>query len=192
MFKVGESKFYAIIADGMGSGSEAQYESAAALRLLTSFLKSGFGVKTALGILNSSMCLNMENETYSTIDLLYVDLYSGAAHMYKIGSAQTLILSGGEIKTVSSACAPVGILSDIRLDKKTVSLKEGDIILMMSDGITESGYSVSKTEWIKKIIAKPQESMEKLAKEVIDTAIKKNNGFARDDMSVVALRFLSK
>ena len=192
MFKVGESKFYAIIADGMGSGSEAQYESAAALRLLTSFLKSGFGVKTALGILNSSMCLNMENETYSTIDLLYVDLYSGEAHMYKIGSAQTLILSGGEIKTVSSACAPVGILSDIRLDKKTVSLKEGDIILMMSDGITESGYSVSKTEWIKKIIAKPQESMEKLAKEVIDTAIKKNNGFARDDMSVVALRFLSK
>lgn len=192
MFKVGESKFYAIIADGMGSGSEAQYESAAALRLLTSFLKSGFGVKTALGILNSSMCLNMENETYSTIDLLYVDLYSGEAHMYKIGSAQTLILSGGEIKTVSSACAPVGILSDIRLDKKTVSLKEGDIILMMSDGITESGYSISKTEWIKKIIAKPQESMEKLAKEVIDTAIKKNNGFARDDMSVVALRFLSK
>ncbi len=192
MFTSCESKFYCIIADGMGSGSEAKYESAAACRLLTSFLKSGFGIKTALGILNSSMCLNMENEIYSTIDLLCVDLYSGEAQMYKIGSAQTLLLNGGEIKTVSSSSVPVGILSDIRLDKKTVMLKEGDIILMMSDGITESGYSVSRTEWIRKIMARPFDSMENMAKEVMDTALLKNNGVAKDDMSVVALRIMSK
>ncbi|MBQ3124876.1 MAG: SpoIIE family protein phosphatase [Clostridia bacterium] len=192
MFTVGMSKFYCIIADGMGSGSEAQYESATACRLLTSFLKSGFSIKTALGILNSSMCLNMENEMYSTIDLLCVDLYTAEVQMYKIGSAQTLMLNGGEIKTITSSSVPAGILSDIRLDKKTVAMKEGDVILMMSDGITESGYSVSRTEWIKKIMVKPFESMDELAKEVMDTAIEKNNGIAKDDMSIVALRILSK
>ena len=192
MFTVGNSKFYCIVADGMGSGSEAQYESAAVCRLLTSFLKAGFGVKTALGILNSSMCLNMEKEMYSTIDLLSVDLYTAEAQLYKIGSAQTLVLNGGEIKTVTSSSVPVGILSDIRLDKKTVTLKEGDIILMMSDGITESGCSSSKTEWIKKIMVKPFENMEDLSKEIMDTAVEKNNGTARDDMSVVALRLMSK
>lgn len=192
MFTVGTGKFYCIIADGMGSGSEAQYESATACRLLTSFLKSGFGIKTALGILNSSMCLNMENEMYSTIDLLCIDLYTAEAQMYKIGSAQTLMLNGGEIKTITSSSVPAGILSDIRLDKKTVVMKEGDVILMMSDGITESGYSVSRTEWIKKIMVKPFENMDDLAKEVMDTAIEKNNGMAKDDMSIVALRILSK
>lgn len=191
-FSVGCAKFYCIIADGMGSGSEAQYESGAVCRLLTSFLQAGFGVKTALGILNSSMCLNMENEIYSTIDLLCIDLYTAEAHMYKIGSAQTLMLNGGDIKTIASSSVPAGILSDIRLDKKSVALKEGDVILMMSDGITESGFSVSRTEWLKKIIAKPHETMEDLAKEVMDTALEKNNGIAKDDMSVLALRIMSK
>ena len=192
MFGVGESKFYCIIADGMGSGAEAKYESSAACRLLTSFLKAGFGVKTALGILNSSMCLNMDNEIFSTIDLLSIDLYTAEAQMYKIGSAQTLLLNDGEIKTVSSSSVPIGILADIRADKKSVMLKEGDVILMMSDGITESGYSVSKTEWIKKIMAKPFDDVKVLAKEVMDKAVEKNNGVAKDDMSVVAIRLLAK
>lgn len=192
VFTVDERKLYCIIADGMGSGGEAKYESTAACRLLTSFLKSGIGIKTALGILNSSMCLNMENEMYSTIDLLCVDLYSGEAQMYKIGSASTLVLNGGEIRNIASSSVPIGILSDIRLDKKTVALKEGDIILMMSDGITEAGCSVSKNEWIRKIMVKPFESMEELAREVMDTALEKNNGIARDDMSVAAMRIMSK
>ena len=192
MFGVGESKFYCIIADGMGSGAEAKYESGSACRLLTSFLKAGFGAKTALGILNSSMCLNMENEVFSTIDLLSIDLYTAEAHMYKIGSAQTLLLNGGEMKTVSSSSVPIGILSDIRADKKSVMLKEGDLILMMSDGITESGYSVSKTDWIKKIMVKPFDDVAGLAKAVMDKAVEKNNGLAKDDMSVVAIRIMAK
>lgn len=192
MFTVDRSKFYCIIADGMGSGSEAKYESASACKLLSDFLKSGFNVKTALGVLNSAMCLNMENEMFSTIDLLCIDLYTAEASMYKIGSAQTIMLRGGEVKTITSQSAPIGILSDIRLDKKTVTLKEGDTILMMSDGITESGCSISRTEWIKKILIKPWERMDDLAREVMDTALAKNNDHARDDMSVVALRLMSK
>lgn len=191
MFKTDSGKFYCIIADGMGSGNEAKYESASACRLLTGFLKAGFGIKTALGVLNSSMCLNMENEIYSTVDLLCVDLYTAEAQLYKIGSAQTVLTNGGEVKTISSASVPAGMLSDIRLDRKTISLGEGDVILMMSDGITESGCSVSRTDWIKKIIVKPKDSMDELAKEVMDKALEKNNGAAKDDMSVAALRIMS-
>ena len=184
-------KFYAIAADGMGSGSEAQYESAAVLRLLTGFLKSGISIKTALGILNSALCLNMNNEMYSTVDLLCIDLYTGSAELYKIGSAETIVLSGDEIKTVSSSCTPVGILSDIQLDSKSFELAEGDIILMLTDGITEAGCAASRTDWIKKIAIKPFDNMETLAKEVMDAAVKKSRGIAKDDMSIVALRLQS-
>lgn len=191
IFVTESNKFYAIIADGMGSGSEAQYESAAALRLLTSFLRSGFSVKTALGILNSAMCINMDNEIYSTIDLLGIDLYSGEAELYKIGSAETIVLTGGEVKALSSTSVPIGILSDICLDNKTMQLGEGDVILMLTDGITEAGYAASRTEWIKKIAVKPFEKTEELAREVMDTALSKNRGIPKDDMSVIALRLLS-
>lgn len=191
VFTAGRGRFYAIAADGMGSGAEAQYESASALRLLTSFLKAGFGVKTALGILNSAMCLNMDNETYSTIDLLAVDLYTGKAELYKIGSAQTVVYSGDEPRTISSSSAPAGIIQSIDPDKKSLELKEGDVILIMTDGITEAGYTMSKTDWINNIIIKPHETMAQLAREVMDTALKKSRSIAKDDMSVIALRLMS-
>lgn len=190
-FVTDDNKFCAIMADGMGSGSEAQYESAAVLRLLTGFLKSGFSVKTALGILNSAMCLNINNETYSTVDIMQVDLYTGEAEFFKIGSAETLVLTGGEVEVLSSSSVPVGILSDIRLGSRKISLHEGDIVLMMTDGITEVGYTVSRTEWIKNLIIKPYDTMEQLAGDIMDTALEKNRGVARDDMSVMAMRILS-
>ena len=191
VFSDGRGRFYAIAADGMGSGSEAQYESASALRLLTCFLKAGFGVRTALGILNSSMCLNMDNESYSTVDLLSVDLYTGKAELYKIGSAETLIYNGTETKTFASVSAPAGIIESIRPDRKVLELKEGDVILMMTDGITEAGYARSKTDWIRSIIIKPHEDMSQLAKEVMDTALRKSRSIAKDDMSVIALRLMA-
>ena len=43
-----------------------------------------------------------------------------------------------------------------------------------------------------KIMVKPFENMDDLAKEVMDTAIEKNRGTAKDDMSIVALRIMSK
>ncbi|MGN1116387.1 MAG: SpoIIE family protein phosphatase, partial [Candidatus Ornithomonoglobus sp.] len=190
VFNADGGRFYAIIADGMGSGSEAKYESTATLRLLTSFLKSGFSVKTALGILNSALCLNMNNEMFSTVDLLCIDLYSGKAEIYKIGSAETVILNGDEVKILSSNSIPVGILSDIRLDNRSISLSEGDVILMLTDGITEAGYAASRMEWLRNIIIKPFETMEELAKEVMDTALSKNKDVAKDDMSVIALRIM--
>ena len=133
----------------------------------------------------------MENEMYTTIDLLCIDLYTAQTKMYKIGSAESLVLNNGEVKAVSSSSPPAGILADVRLDKKSIVLKEGDTIVMMSDGITESGCSVSRTDWVKKIMIKPHEDMDSLAKEIIDTAIEKNGNFARDDMSVVAIRLKS-
>lgn len=191
IFVTESNKLCAVMADGMGSGSEAQYESAATLRLLTGFLKAGFSVKTALGILNSAMCLNINNEIYSTVDLVCIDLYTGEAEFYKIGSAETVVLNGDDVETLCSSSIPVGILSDIRLNNQCIALHEGDIILMMTDGITESGYAVSRTDWIKQIIIKPHDDMEQLAKEIMDTALEKSRGIARDDMSVLAMRMLS-
>lgn len=190
-FVAGGNKFYAILADGMGSGNNAQYESMATIRLLTRFLKAGFGAKTALCMLNTAMCVNINNESYSTLDLLSIDLYTGMAEFYKIGSAESVILNDDEPKVLRSSSTPIGILSEIRLNNNTEQMHEGDIIALMSDGITQAGYSVSHTDWIKGIIIKPFNTMEQMADEIMDTALKKSRGVAKDDMTVIALRILS-
>lgn len=191
MFTTGKNKFYAILADGMGSGANAQYESMATIRLLTRFLKAGFSPKTALCMLNTAMCVNINNESYSTVDLLSIDLYTGTAEFYKIGSAESVILNSDEITVLRSSSTPIGILSEIRLNNNIIQLHEGDIIALMSDGITQAGYSASRTDWIKNIVIKPFNSMEQMAEEIMNTALKKSKGIAKDDMTVIAIRIMS-
>ena len=44
-----------------------------------------------------------------------------------------------DIDLISSSSLPVGILSDIKLDRKVSKVKYGDYIIMVSDGILDAG-----------------------------------------------------
>lgn len=189
-FVTGDSRFYAILADGMGSGENAQYESASVMRLLSSFLKAGFGISTALGILNSSMCLKLKNEKYSTLDLLAIDLYTGEAELYKAGGAETLVLSGDKIEEIKSTEPPVGLLPNIGTECRRFKLESGDVMVLMTDGVTECGISSNKTSWISDLMIMPHRSMEELSTAILKGAVEKNKGAVRDDMSVIAIRIM--
>ncbi len=187
-FKTDDYKLYVILSDGMGSGKEAMAESHLTLTLLKEFLQSGFGIKTAISMINSALCLKLDYENFSTIDLICVDLISGITEFYKIGSAESFILKSGGIDTVYSISLPVGMLPDVKIQSQTKKLEDGDIIMMMSDGITEAGYGAVRTDWIKKQIRIPHENMDSMAQDILDIAIKKSHDLIMDDMTVAAIR----
>ena len=60
--------------------------------------------------------------------------------------------------------------------------------MMMSDGISEAGYGAVRTEWLKKQIRTPYETMDDMAQDILDTAIKKAHNAVTDDMTVAAVR----
>lgn len=183
-------KLYVILSDGMGSGREAMTESHITLKLLKEFLQSGFGIKTAISMINSALCLKLDSECFSTVDLLCIDLISGAAEFYKIGGAESFIYKNGSVETVFSVSLPVGMLPGVKIHAQTKKLDDGDTIMLLSDGITEAGYGALRTDWIKKQIRMPYESMDKMAEEVLQTAVKKCRDTVTDDMTVAAIRLI--
>lgn len=187
-FTADDYKLYVILSDGMGSGKEAMMESHVTLKLLKEFLQSGFSIKTAINMINSALCLKLDYECFSTVDLMCVDLISGVAEFYKIGGAESFIYKNGGVETVYSVSLPVGMLPDVKIQGQTKKLGDGDIILMMSDGITEAGYGAVRTDWLKKQICMPYDTMDKMAQDILDTAIKKSHDSVTDDMTVAAIR----
>ncbi|MBQ9599814.1 MAG: SpoIIE family protein phosphatase [Clostridia bacterium] len=183
-------KYYIVIADGMGSGKLAMSESHMTLRLLREFLMSGFAVKTALDMINSALCLKLDYESFSTIDLLSIDLMTGICEFYKIGSAESVILHGANVETIFSVSLPVGISEGIHAESQTKKLGDGDTILMMTDGVSEAGFGTARTDWIKKEIQKPFDVMDEMAEAVMETAVKKSRGTIADDMTVAAVRLV--
>ena len=181
-------KKYIIIADGMGSGKKAMQESRATLRLLREFLMAGFEAETAIEMINSSLCLKMESEMFSTIDLLCIDLIYGTAEFYKIGAAESLISRSGNIETVFSVSMPAGIVSDIKPQGQIKRVYGGDMIVMMSDGVTEAEDGTVRTEWIKQKLRSAPTDAEETAQDIMETVIEKSHGMILDDMTVAVVK----
>lgn len=190
VFTTEDYKQYVIISDGMGSGKRAMIESHITLKLMREFLQSGFGVITAIDMINSAMCLKLDYECFSTVDLMCIDLMTGVCEFFKIGGAESIVLHGANVETVFSVSLPVGMISDIKVQAQTKKLGDGDTVIMMSDGVSEAGFGTVRTDWLKKEIKMPFDTMEEMAQSVIETALKKSRDAVVDDMTVAAIRLM--
>lgn len=181
-------KKYVIIADGMGSGKKAMQESRTTLRLLREFIMAGFEAETAIEMINSSLCLKMDSEMFSTIDLLCIDLIYGTAEFYKIGAAESLINRSGSIETVFSASVPAGMVADIKPQGQLKRVYGGDMIVMMSDGVLEAEDGTVRTEWIKQTLRTNPSDAEETAQGIMETVTEKSHGIISDDMTVAVVK----
>ncbi len=181
-FNDGKGRTILILSDGMGTGGRAAVDGAMASGLMERLLKAGFGYDCALRIVNSSMLFKSTDESLATVDIACIDLFSGKTELLKVGAAPTVIRRNGRTGRASGTSLPVGILKDIGFDKASVSLKAGDILLMLSDGATSSG-----TDWIcAELESYKNGSAQQLAEKIMNIAIKRRSDGHDDDITVMA------
>ncbi len=186
-FKTDKGKYYIILCDGMGSGLDASKESRMTADLLSGFLKAGFSKNIAVNLINSTLALKMDREGFSTIDLCEIDLRSGKTDFIKIGGAQSYLRIQNNIETVVSKGIPAGIMESINTDNITRNLSDNDMIVMVSDGISEAGYGMMRGEWVKGLMKDEFGSNAELAKKIVANARKKIYPRTPDDMSAVVI-----
>ncbi|WP_276357741.1 stage II sporulation protein E [Cohnella caldifontis] len=180
-------KFAVALSDGMGNGARARMESSSALSMLERLLQSGIDEKLAVKSVNSVLLLRSPEETFATIDLAVIDLYSAHATLLKIGSTPSFIKRNGEVIPVAAGNLPIGILQDIEIDLLQVQLLPGDTLIMMTDGVLDApGHAINKELWMKRVLQEIEtDDPQELADELLDTALKQNPGGIRDDMTIV-------
>lgn len=188
VFGTDKYKLYCIICDGMGVGERAAEESGVTASLLEQFLTAGFSIRTSVELINSSMCMRADEDYFTTLDLLCIDLMNGSAEFYKVGAAQSMMYRNGSVETIFSAAFPIGAAPFAEVLPQIKRIEDGDILLMASDGITESGEV--KTEWLKNSIKAPSQSMQTMAEEIAAHALKRNGGEIADDMSVITIKII--
>ena len=138
-FKREDGSMFVLLCDGMGSGEAAQKESGLAVRLLEDFLRSGMDSVAALRTVNSALSLkNEETGAFTTVDLLRIDLYTGAGELCKLGAAPTYLRRKGAVSRMSGAALPAGLAEGGgEPDVTKLELREGDCVLLVSDGIAD-------------------------------------------------------
>lgn len=126
-----------ILSDGMGKGIRAAALSRAATSRLRKNLKGGMAPAHAIKEVNTFMVSHAKAENFATLDLLIIDRNTRKAKFYKMGAASSFVLRDGKVRMFEQAALPIGIIPEIRLTHVALQLRPGDIVLMVSDGITE-------------------------------------------------------
>lgn len=170
-----------ILSDGMGSGKMAAIDSRMTSSLLIRLLKAGVGFSAAVKLINSSMLVKSGNESFATLDIVCVNLYNGRVDLLKLGAAATFIKSGNRVTCVEASSLPVGIVQEVQPEKRSTVLKEGDMIVMISDGIEETHYTALRNELLKKDIP----AAEVFASTLLEKATARSATARTDDMTIL-------
>jgi len=184
--------FVAILSDGMGHGSRAASESNSTVTILEQLLDTGIDRNFAVKMVNSMMSLRSPEESFATVDLAWIDLYSGAAEFLKIGAAATYVKRGREVWTIKSTSLPAGILNTVDIEKTAINLMPGDLVVMVTDGVVESKLDASgNDEWIKRALSKVEVvGPEALGEYLLNLAKINQDGLPKDDMTVIVLQLV--
>ena len=187
-FETAEGEFYALLSDGMGSGSKACADSELVLNMAEKFLSSGFSEKRAMQFINDALIVGGENQNMSTMDLCRINLYTGEADFLKIGATSSLIKRDGDVEELPASSLPLGVFSHLEPCRKRRRLMDGDYVFLFSDGVTDSFHTEEGKEFLKQLVAEipyrhPGEMAGYLMKYVIQAA----QGRIRDDMTVLVI-----
>ena len=180
-FTTCDGRQHIVLSDGMGCGSTAALDSAMAVSLVARLVQAGADYDSALRMVNSALLVKSGEESLATMDASVIDLYTGKVNFYKAGAAPTIVRRGKHGGSVESASAPAGILNGVSFAHSYVTLKEGDWLVMMSDGATASGV-----EWITTEVEQYQgEDPGELSRRLARAARLRRNDGRQDDITVI-------
>ena len=186
-FENSEDYFYTLLGDGMGSGRDAALASRLATVYLDRMLRAGNKKEQSVEMLNSF--LRQKNcESFTTVDLLEIDLLSGQASFVKSGAAPSYVLRGTSLFKIASNSMPVGITKELNAEEVNFKLEENDVIVMVSDGISES---FEDGLWLADMLThewKKTMTLEDMCEMILEEARQRNED--RDDMTVGLIRVL--
>ena len=170
-----ECRYYVMICDGMGTGSEAAYEASSAAEMLRRLLMAGYPAPYALRSLNS-LCALRGAGAAVTVDLAEFCLENGKVILYKWGASPSWLLHPVGTERIGGSSVPPGFSATRATETvERIAMRRGETLIMVSDGV--DGEQV-----MKHVPLNYRESAGALASRILEAAT------TEDDATVAVIR----
>ncbi|MFG2071938.1 PP2C family protein-serine/threonine phosphatase [Nonomuraea maritima] len=140
LFKAGDDYWRFAIGDVCGTGPEAAAVTGLARHTLRLLAREGYGVAAVLGRLNQAIMEEGERARFLT--LLHGDITPVAngleVRLVSAGHPEALRLKpNGKVEAVTTPQSLLGVFHEVAFEADTVHLDHGDVLLAVTDGVTE-------------------------------------------------------
>ena len=143
LVKIDDSRFLVAIADGMGHGKVAGRTSQMILELIKNMFFVGINLELIIESINK-LLVPVGLENFSTLDVAVVDLRQCKCTFIKLGSSVSVIKHRENSELIVSSSLPVGIVQNLKPTIQTTILREGDMIVLASDGVVDCFADVDR------------------------------------------------
>ena len=181
-----------ILSDGMGAGESAHRESSMVVEILEELLEAGFPKETAFQMLNTALVIGREEVRFSTIDASIFDLYTGKCEIAKAGASTTFIKRGNQIEGIRSTSLPLGVVAKLEIDQVELDLEDGDMVIMVTDGVMDA-LPVGEQDLLMKMIIEGINSQnpKEVAHHILEQVLTCSGEVPLDDMTVLVVSIWS-
>jgi len=133
-----EGRYYVLLCDGMGTGLGAVQEGRTAGAMLRRLLSAGYPAEYALRSINN-ICALRDRAGAVTIDLAEIHLTTGKVSLYKWGAVPSYLVTPMGAEKIGTAGPPPGLsVADYRERTERLTLRQGHLLVMVSDGVAEA------------------------------------------------------
>lgn len=196
VYNLSDNKICFFLGDVSGKGLHASLFMAAVKSTIKAISFEFRETKKILEISNSVLTQSSETGMFSTLFLGIINLEDNTLVFSNAGHGQQFILREDQIIYLHTKGIPLGIYPNTEYHQNKIELKKNDIIVMYSDGITESVNEKEEMFGEKRIIEIVKESINLPSEEITKRVIKKlmlfktENPNYDDDISLGIIKIL--
>lgn len=183
-FKRIGDKFLTALLDGMGAGERAGESSGTAVELIECFYRAGFDSKSVLVGVNRFLKLPTA-ENYSAADVAVCDLDTASVDIIKIGAPPCYIKTLDTVLKIEGSSLPIGVLDEMRPTVVTKRLYPGQMLILVTDGVSDCFDGDELPEFINGLSAFNPETV---VNDIVSRALALSGGVPKDDMTAIAFR----
>ena len=192
-----KAKSLIAVADISGKGMYAAMNAVMASGILQLTSKQHNNAATIMAEVNDALCQSLKSDMNATIILAEIDSANRTMTIVNAGQhAYPLLCRNGQVEPIIARGMAVGMIPGISYEPVTLDLQVGDLVFLMTDGITEprnaEGMMYQESKRLTEVISNLQadDSAENLVGKVINDVLEFSQGqdIQDDDITLVAIK----
>ena len=184
-----------VMADGQSSGKGAKSISTMVVRKVISLLAEGVRDGAAARAASDYLFTERSGKVSATLNIISIDMVTQTLVLTRNSPVPALIAYDEEIQELDEDSSPVGIYRDTRPIISEISLDKGLTALAFTDGLIYAGSlygnRMDVVTHLQCLLEEEEPSPQMIADDLINQAIRLDQGRPRDDISIVVLRVIS-